>query len=66
MAFIFSLNVAGAFNNVLHERFIYNLRTRKISAKLVNWVNSFLKNRQLFLTFDGRTSAIRQVNVNIL
>ena len=66
MASILSLDVAGAFNNVSHERLIHNLRTRKISAKLVNWVNSFLKNRQLFLTFDGRTSAIRQVNAGIL
>ena len=45
VAFILSLDVAGAFNNVLHERLIHNLRTRKIPAKLVNWVNSFLKDR---------------------
>ena len=65
MAFILSLDVAGAFNNVLHERLIHNLRTRKIPTKLINWVNSFLKDRQSFLTFDGRTSAMRQVNANI-
>ena len=59
MASILSLDVAGAFNNVLYERLIHNLRTRKIPAKLVNWVNSFLKDRQSSLTFDGRTSAMR-------
>ena len=66
MASILSLDVAGAFNNVSHERLIHNLRTRKIPAKLVNWVNSFLKDRQSFLTFDDRTSAMRQVNAGIL
>ena len=65
VASILSLDVAGAFNNVSHERLIHNLRTRKIPAKLVNWVNSFLKDRQSSLTFDGRTSAMRQVNAGI-
>ena len=57
--------MAGAFDYVLHERLIYNLRIRKIPIRLVNWVNSFLKNKQFTLSFDGKTSALRLVLVNI-
>ena len=58
--------MAGAFDHVLHERLTHNLRIRKIFIRLVNWVNSFLKNKQFTLSFDGKTSALRPVLTNIL
>ena len=57
--------MAGAFDHVLHERLIHNLRIRKISIRLVNWVNSFLKNKQFTLSFDNKTSALRLVSASI-
>ena len=57
--------MAGAFDHVSHERLIHNLRIRKIPIRLVNWVNSFLKNKQFTLSFDGKTSALRPVSTNI-
>ena len=36
------LDIAGAFNNVHHERLIYNLRQRGIPEKIATWIQSFL------------------------
>ena len=57
--------MAGAFDYVLHERLTHNLRIRKIFIRLVNWVNSFLKNKQFTLSFDSKTSALRPVLAGI-
>ena len=57
--------MAGAFDYVLHERLIHNLRIRKIPIRLVKWVNSFLKNKQFTLSFDSKTSALRLVSTGI-
>ena len=57
--------MAGAFDHVSHERLTHNLRMRKIPIRLVNWVNSFLKDKQSTLSFDGKTSALRPVSAGI-
>jgi hypothetical protein len=36
------MDVAGAFNNVHHERLIHNLRKRRIPYKISSWIASFL------------------------
>jgi hypothetical protein len=46
------LDVAGAFNNVHHERLIHNLRQRGIPGKLRNWIRSFLNGRSTQLRFN--------------
>ena len=50
------LDVAGAFNNVHHQRLIHNLRTRRIPKLITSWISSFLKNRSTQLLFNGSKS----------
>ena len=47
------LDVAGAFNNVHHDRLVHNLRTWRIPATIARWVQSFLTNRTTHLQFNG-------------
>jgi len=53
VAFIFNLNIAGVFDNVLYARLLHNLRKKRILKYIILWENSFLNNRYLFLIFDG-------------
>lgn len=39
------LDVTGAFDNVSHERLLYNLRKRRIDPKIIDWISSFISNR---------------------
>jgi Reverse transcriptase (RNA-dependent DNA polymerase) len=50
------LDVAGAFNNVVHQRLMHNLKCRKIPPILVRWIRSFLENRSTQLQFNGGKS----------
>jgi hypothetical protein len=56
MIMLLSLNVIEAFNTMSHSRLIHNLRKRKISQWMINWVSSFLRNR--FITFAINRRAI--------
>ena len=50
------LDVAGAFNNVHHGRLLHNLRTQRIPATIIRWVQSFLTDRTTRLQFNGAIS----------
>src|SRR5271169_2442791 len=50
------MDVAGAFNNVHHERLIHNLRKRKVPEKIAKWIRNFLKDRTTKLRFNNATS----------
>ena len=47
------MDVAGAFNNVHHDRLIHNLRKRRIPQTISLWVASFLQGRSTQLQFNG-------------
>ena len=55
-ASILSLDVAGAFDNVSHERLLHNLRKRRIPEDLVTWIKSFLANRTTFIQIENEQS----------
>lgn len=65
VASILSLDISGAFNNVSHTRLLHNLRKRKVPEYIIKWTESFLKDRQSSLSFDGQTSEMRPVNAGI-
>jgi len=46
------LDVSGAFDNVSHERFLHNLRKRRVDEKTVKWIASFLTNRRTNIIVD--------------
>src|SRR5438046_9788665 len=50
------MDVAGAFNNVHHNRLIYNMKQRRIPTQLVKLVQSFLTGRTTQLRFNETTS----------
>jgi len=51
------MDVAGAFNNVHHQRLLHNLRAKRIPKAIAAWVESFLKGRTTRLRFNGTESA---------
>jgi hypothetical protein len=65
VASILSLDVAGAFDNVTHRRLIHNLKIRRIPQSIVDWVSSFLSDRESCLKFDGKSSPLRKIHAGI-
>ena len=47
------MDVAGAFNNVYHDRLIHNLRMRGMPHTITRWTRSFLQARKTQLLFNG-------------
>ena len=47
------MDVAGAFNNVHHQRLIHNMKKRKVPNFIVRWTESFLQGRSTRLRFNG-------------
>jgi Reverse transcriptase (RNA-dependent DNA polymerase) len=56
IASLLLLDVSGAYDNVSHERLLYNLRKRKIDEKTVRWIARVLKERKPRIIVDGYTS----------
>ena len=50
------MDVAGAFNNVHHQRLYHNLRKRKVPEFIIKWTKSFLEDRYTQLRFNGADS----------
>ena len=50
------MDVAGAFNNVHHQRLIHNMKTRKVPMPIIRWTESFLSGRTTQLKFNGIVS----------
>jgi len=50
------MDVAGAFNNVHHERLIHNMCKCKIPTEITQWILSFLSNRMTQMRFNGITT----------
>ena len=65
MIFMLSLDVAEAFNHVLHTKLLHTLRMKKTSNYIVEWTRSFLKNRESSLIVDEQISVMQWVNADI-
>src|SRR5271163_5088693 len=50
------MDVAGAFNNVHHERLIHNLKKRRLPTAIAKWIGSFLQKRSTQLLFNRAKS----------
>jgi hypothetical protein len=49
---LLSLDVIEAFDTISHERLIHDLRKRKISKWIIDWMINFLQNRMTILTMN--------------
>lgn len=47
------MDVAGAFNNVVHQRLIHDLRKRRIPETITRWIASSLLDRSTRICFNG-------------
>lgn len=65
VASLLLLDVAGAYDNVSRERLLHNLRKRRISDKIVNWVASFLTNRSTSLKLQEYTDPSTAIQTGI-
>ncbi len=63
--FMLSLNIAEAFNHVLHIKLLHTLRMRRTLNYIVNWTRSFLKDRKSSLMFDEQIDAMQWVDADI-
>jgi hypothetical protein len=62
---LLSLNVVNAFNTISHARLIYDLRKRKISMWITDWVNNFFQNRKTILTINRRMIELFSMQIKI-
>ena len=62
---ILSLDVSKAFDRVSHERLLHNLRKRRIPDLLVDWVKSFLGDRETAFRIGSYTSSQRATSCGI-
>jgi hypothetical protein len=51
---LLSLDVIEAFDTISHERLIHDLRKRRISKWIIDWVINFLQNRTTILTMNRK------------
>ena len=52
IAFMLSLNIIEAFNQVLHVRLLHTLKMKRTSDYIVKWACSFLENQETSLRFN--------------
>ena len=65
VASLLSLDVAGAFDNVSHERLIHNLKVKGVPTRIVQWTASFLADRATSITLGCRTSEMEPAETGI-
>jgi len=62
---LLNLNKKSAFNNITHNRLLYNIRKRKVLKLLFEFVEDFLRNRRITITINNYTTTKRNINIDI-
>jgi len=62
---LLSLNKESAFNNMMHSKLLHDMKKRKVSRLLLEFVKNFLRNRRIMITIDDYTMMKYSVNINI-
>ncbi len=65
VAFMLSLNIIKAFNQVLHVRLLHTLKMKRTLDYIVKWACSFLENQETLLRFNEQMSDMHKINANI-
>jgi hypothetical protein len=60
------MDVAGAFNNIYHERLLDNMQKRRVLKQIIKWIGSFLQARTTQLRFNDFTSTSIAIPAGIL
>jgi len=62
---LLSLNEKNAFNNMTHSKLLYNMKKRKVSKLLLEFVKNFLKDQRITIIIDDYIMMKRSMNINI-
>jgi hypothetical protein len=62
---LLNLDVIDAFDTISHNQLIHDMRKRKISMWIIDWVNNFLKNRTTTLTINWRVIVSFSMQIEI-
>jgi hypothetical protein len=62
---LLSFDVIETFDTISHERLIHDLRKKRISKWIIDWVINFLQNRTTILTMNRRMIASFSMRVKI-
>ena len=65
VATLLSMDVAGVFDTVSHQRLTHNLRKRKIPKWITDWLNSFLNDRSTTLAINRKATGRFAVRTGI-
>ncbi len=63
---LLSLNEKSAFDNMMHSKLLHDMKKRKVSRLLFEFVKNFLKDQCITITIDDYTMMKCSVNINIL
>ncbi len=64
-SFMLSLNKKSAFDNVMHSKFLHDMKKKKVSRLLFKFVKNFLKDQCITIIIDDYMMMKHNVNVNI-
>ena len=59
------LNVKGAFDHVSKNQLLQNLHKLNLSKSLINWMNTFMTERQISLMFNENQQEITDIECEI-
>ncbi len=62
---LLSLNEKNVFDNVMHSKLLHDMKKRKVSKLLLEFVKNFLKDQRIMITIDDYTTMKRSMNVDI-
>ncbi len=62
---LLSLNEKNAFNNMMHSRLLHDMKKRKVSKLLLEFVKNFLKDWCIMITIDDYMTMKCSMNINI-
>jgi hypothetical protein len=65
MTTLLSMNVIEAYDHVLREKLLHNLKKKRISTWIVVWINSFMQNKRINFIVKAKQTIMNNVNVNI-
>ncbi|EDN04471.1 predicted protein [Histoplasma mississippiense (nom. inval.)] len=65
VASLLLLDVSGAYDNVSQQRLLHNLRKRRVSERIIGWIESFLSNRSTTLKLQEYTAPSAPIQTGI-
>jgi hypothetical protein len=62
---LLSINVIEAYDHVLREKLLHNLKKRRFSTWIVTWTDNFMQDKRINLIVRARQTIMSNVNVDI-